>query len=260
MAVARMIWSELTYQQRSYWRNPVSAFFTFFLPIMFLVIFGSLDSGSKLPTASGAKGLNYDQYFVPAILTFGVISSCYTNLSIQLTTQREEGLLKRIRSSPLPPWAYLFTVVLSSLVRAALLVGLTMLVGGLFYHVVYPAHSVLALVVTIAVGAAAFCAIGIAITVVIPNADAAPAVVNGIYLPIVFLSGTFFPIAGTSVLAKIAAYFPVRPFVLATFNAMNPRVSGSGFEGSHVLDMAVWGVVALALAVRRFRWVPTRKS
>jgi len=102
MRVARMMWSELGYQQRSYWRNPLSAFFTFLPPRHVLVIFGSLDSGTKLSSASGAAGLNYDQYFVPAILTFGVISSCYTNLSIQLTTQREEGLLKRVRSSPLP--------------------------------------------------------------------------------------------------------------------------------------------------------------
>lgn len=260
MRVARMIWSELGYQQRSYWRNPLSAFFTFFLPIMFLVIFGSLDSGTKLSSASGAAGLNYDQYFVPAILTFGVISSCYTNLSIQLTTQREEGLLKRVRSSPLPAWAYLTTVVLSNIIRAALLVGLTMLVGALFYHVVYPAHSALALALTIAVGAAAFCAIGIAITVVIPNADAAPAIVNGVYLPLVFLSGTFFPIAGSSVLAEIAAYFPVRPFVLATFHAMNPRVTGSAFQAGHLLSLAIWGAVALVIAVRRFRWMPTRKS
>jgi ABC-2 type transport system permease protein len=150
--------------------------------------------------------------------------------------------------------------VLSSLIRAALLVGVTMLVGGVFYHVVYPAHSALALAVTIALGAAVFCAIGIAITAIIPNADAAPAVVNGIYLPLVFLSGTFFPISNSSVLAKIASYFPIRPFVLATFNAMNPRVTGSAFQGSHLLDMAIWGVLAMIFAVRRFRWMPSRKS
>jgi ABC-2 type transport system permease protein len=261
VSARKMIATELTYQQKAYWRNRYGAFFTFIMPIMFLVIFGSLESGQTLGrSAGGGPGLSYDQYFVPAILTLGVISACYSYLAVQLATQREEGLLKRVRSSPLPPWAFLATVVLSCLIRTAVLVGLTLGVGAAFYHLQIPAHAPLALFVTLSVAAATFCAIGIALTAFIPNADAAPAVVNGIYLPLMFLSGTFFPIDPGSVISKVAAYFPVQPFVKASFAALNPNLHGSGIEWGHVEVMAIWGVVAIVFALRRFRWMPSRKD
>ncbi len=262
LGAIRLIATDLKYQQLSYWRNRFGAFFTFFMPVMFLVIFGSLYSGQKIPPSAntGAATINYDQYFVPAILTLGVISSCYTYLAVQLTTQREEGLLKRVRSSPLPPWAFLVTVVLSCVIRTAVLVGLTLGVGAVFYHLVFPPHAALALFVTVLVGTATFCSIGIAITVIIPNADAAPAIVNGIYLPLMFISGTFFPLKPTLFVSKIAAVFPVQPFVKATFAAVNPNVHGLGIEWGRVLVMAIWAAVAMIIALRRFRWMPTRKE
>jgi len=261
VSTLKMVVTELTYHQKSYWRNRYGAFFTFFMPVMFLVIFGSLYSGQKLSsTAGGGPGLSLDQYFVPSILTLGVISSCYTYLAIQLATQREEGLLKRVRSSPLPPSAFLLTVVLSCLIRTAVLVVFTLGVGAAFYHLRFPAHAPLALFVTLLVGAATFCALGIAITIIVPNADAAPAVVNGIYLPLMFISGTFFPLSSGSAISKVAAYFPVQPFVKASFAALNPNVHGLGIEWGHVEAMAAWGVVAIVVALRRFRWMPSRKD
>jgi ABC-2 type transport system permease protein len=160
----------------------------------------------------------------------------------------------------LPSWAYLLVLVLSCLVRTALLVGLTLAVGGLFYGLVFPAHAALALLVVLTVAAVTFSAIGIAVTVIIPNADAGPAVVNGIYLPLMFISGTFFPLSTGSVLSKIAAYFPVQPFVKASFMALNPEVHGSGIAWHDVITMLIWFVVAIFVGVRRFRWVPARKN
>ncbi|MGA8682591.1 MAG: ABC transporter permease [Acidimicrobiales bacterium] len=261
MKTARMMSSELKYQQLSYWRNPLGAFFTFFMPVMFLVIFGSLYNNQKAPSVLDAGGaISFDQYFVPAILTLGVISACYTQLAIQLSNQRDAGLLKRVRSSPLPPAAYLFTVVLSCLIRTAVLVGITLAVGGLFYGLVFPAHAALALVVVVGIASVTFSAIGIAITAAIPNADAAPAIVNGIYLPLMFISGTFFPLSSSSILTKIASYFPVRPFVQASFAALNPLVHGSGIEWHEVGAMVIWCALALVVGVRCFRWTPARKG
>ncbi len=253
-----MVWSEFRYQQLSYWRNPAGAFFTFFLPVMFLVIFGSLDKGTTV-TIGGHK-IPYDQYFVPAILTLGVISACYTQLSMQIANLRDQGLLKRVRSSPLPSWAFLVTVIGNCLVRTALLVGLTLGVGWIFYGLVFPAHAALALLVTLAVAATTFSAIGIAVTVFIPNADAAPAIVNGIYLPLMFISGTFFPLPSKSILSKIAGFFPVRPFVQSAFSAMNPFVHGSRIEWGQVETMVIWCAVAAFVAIRGFRWVPARRG
>ncbi|MBV8196190.1 MAG: ABC transporter permease, partial [Candidatus Dormibacteraeota bacterium] len=107
------------------------------------------------------------------------------------------------------------------------------------------------------VGAMSFCALGLAMTVVIPNAEAAPAIINGVLLPIVFISGTFFPIDPTSVLTKIAEYFPVRHFITAMFDSFDPAHQfSSGISGNDLIIMAAWGVAGLFIAVRRFRWEP----
>jgi len=249
-----MFKSELWYQQIAYWRNPLSAFFTFFMPVMFLVIFASLYKGATY------EGLKLDQYFIPGIMTFGVISACYTNIAIALTTQREQGILKRFRGTPLPPLAYMVATVASCVIRALVLVALTLGVGVAFYGLIVPAHSYGAIAVIVVLGAATFCALGVAITVIIPNADAAPAIVNGVYLPLMFISGTFFPLSSSSVLAKIASYFPIRPFVLASYNAMNPQVHSSSIHAVWLENLAIWCVIPLVFAIRRFSWLPRRRS
>lgn len=254
MKSLRVVASEIWYQQLAYWRNPVAAFFTFFMPVMFLVIFASLYSGSRY------QGYKLDQYFIPGIMTFGVISACYTNIAITLTTQREEGVLKRLRGTPLPPWAYMVVVVLNCVLRALLLVAVTLGAGVAFYGFIFPGHALAALVLVVVLGAATFCALGVAVTVIIPNSDAAPAVVNGIYLPLMFISGTFFPLSSSSVLAKIALYFPIRPFILSSFNILDPHFSTVSIDGTWLVNLALWCVVALAFSIRRFTWLPRRRA
>lgn len=256
MKALRMVASELWYQQLAYWRNPLSAFFTFFMPVMFLVIFASLYGNARYDSTN----LRLDQYFIPGIMTFGVISACYTNLAITLSTQREQGILKRFRGTPLPPWAYMVVTVLNSVLRALLLVAITLGVGVAFYQFVFPACATAPLVMIVVLGSATFCALGVAITVLIPNADAAPAVVNGIYLPLMFISGTFFPLSSSSVLAKIALYFPIRPFILASFNILDPRLATSSIDAAWLYTLAIWFVVALVFSIRRFTWLPRRRS
>ena len=144
----------------------------------------------------------------------------------------------------------------ASLIVAVLLTALTVVFGIVVYGVHVPEH-IGALILTLAVGAAVFCALGLAMTVAIPNAEAAPAITNGVLLPLVFISGTFFPVDPSSVLAKIAEYFPVRHFVTAMFNAFDPaHLSSSGLSGNDLIVMSAWGVAGLLIAVRRFRWEP----
>lgn len=254
MKSLKVVASEIWYQQLAYWRNPVAAFFTFFMPVMFLVIFASLYSGARY------EGYKLDQYFIPGIMTFGVISACYTNIAITLTTQREEGVLKRLRGTPLPPWAYMVVVVFNCVLRALLLVALTLGFGVAFYGLIFPGHALGAIALIVVLGAATFCSLGVAVTVLVPNADAAPAVVNGIYLPLMFISGTFFPLSSSSVLAKIALYFPIRPFILSSFNALDPHFQTVHIDGAWLINMALWCVVALAYSIRGFTWLPRRRA
>ncbi|HEX6537954.1 MAG TPA: ABC transporter permease [Candidatus Dormibacteraeota bacterium] len=247
---------QLGYEQRIFWRTPAAAFFAFMFPIIFLVVFATLFKGSTAHV--GAVSVSWNDYYIPALVTFGVIGACYTNIASSLSIRRDSGVLKRFRGTPLPPWAFMLAVVLSSLIVAAILTVLTVVFGILVYGVHVP-HHIGALVLTLAVGAMSFCALGLAMTVVIPNAEAAPAIINGVILPVIFISGTFFPVDPSSVLAKIAEYFPVRHFITSMFNAFDPaQQSATGLSGNDLIIMAAWGAVGLFIAVRRFRWEPRR--
>jgi ABC-2 type transport system permease protein len=131
-----------------------------------------------------------------------------------------------------------------------------MVFGTVVYGVDFPLSHLPDLVLVLVVGAASFSALGIAIASFVPNADAGPAIVNAIFFPLVFLSGTFFPVDPDSVLAKIANVFPVRPFLQAIFATFDPLRSGSRLSWGDLAVVAAWGVVAAVIAVRRFRWEP----
>ena len=256
MSDAGIVVRQLGYEQRSFWRNPAAAFFAFLFPIIFLVVFATLFKNSKADV--GPVTVSFDDYYIPALITFGVIGACFTNIATSLAIRRDSGVLKRFRGTPLPTWAFLTGGVLSSLIVAAILTVITVVFGIVVYGVHVPQH-IGAVVVTLSVGAMVFCALGLAMTVVIPNAEAAPAIINGVLLPIVFISGTFFPIDPTSVLAKLAEYFPVRHFITAMFNAFDPaHLSQDGFSGNDLIIMLAWGAAGLLIAVRRFRWEPRR--
>jgi len=254
MSDTALVGRQLVYEQRTFWRNPASAFFAFLFPVIFLVVFATIFKDTKI--RFGNVSVAYDDYYIPALTAFGVIGATFTNLAASLSIRRDSGLLKRMRGTPLPTWAFLSGVIGSSLIVSALLAAFTIVFGVLVYNVHIPQH-LLAMVVGLSVGAICFCAMGLAMTVFIPNAEAAPAIINGVLLPLVFISGTFFPIDAGSIVYKIAEYFPVRHFINAMYNGFDPaHLSTSGWSGNDLLIMLGWGAVALLLSVRRFRWEP----
>lgn len=245
---------QIRYEQKLYWRSPSSAVFTFAFPILLLVIFATLNQGV---TIRSLGGINYNQYYVPGIVAFSVMSACYTQLAIGLCFRRDSGALKRIRGTPLPPWAFMAGAIGSSLLVSVLLVVLTTGVGVVFYGVTFPGRYA-ALVLTLAVGAFCFCGLGLAVSALIPIATASPAIVNGTLFPILFISGTFSPVESTSMLGLIAGLFPVRGFEQAMFAVFDPRRQGSGLEAWALMVMLAWGGAALLAAMRWFRWEPRR--
>jgi len=255
-AVRLLVWQG-RHELKCYWRNPASTFFTFAFPLIFLVIFASLNNGE---TINYLGGLAYNQYFIPSIIGFGIISATYTQLAITLSLRRQTGVLKRLRTTPVPVWAIFGGLVVCAFVVSALIAALTTVLGIAAYGVVFPGHWV-ALAVALLVGAATFCALGVAVSTLIPNADAAPAVVNGVFFPILFLSGTFFPVEPGTTIGRIASVFPIQHFNLAVFSAFDPRLPHGpayGFAWGDVAVMALWGLGAGLVAVRRFRWESSR--
>ncbi len=249
---AELLARQVGWEQRSYWRNPAAAGFSFVFPILIMVIFSSTTSSSKI---SQLGNINYTQYIIPSIVAFGIMGVTFTNLAISVTFKREAGTLKRVRGAPLPAWIYLGGLIGNSIVVGVLLTVLVVGFGVIAYGVSIPGN-IFALVATLAVGAACFCALGLAVTTIVPNADAAPAIVNLVFFPLLFISGTFFPISKGSVLTKVASVFPVRHFITGAFAAFDPNARGS-FRGGDLLVMAAWGVAGLIVANRRFRWEPS---
>ena len=247
---------QVRYENRSFWRNPASAFFTFVFPIMFMIIFNLIFGSSKY--SPFGPNATVSAFYTPALMAFSIITACYTNIAMGVVFAREEGILKRMRGTPLPPWVYLFARIAVSVMIAALLVVIIGLFGRVFYHVKLPGvHALPALVVALVVGAATFCAIGLAMTSFVPNVDAAPAVVNATIFPLLFISDVFIPIQNPGVLTRIADIFPVKHLSRAVISAYNPQAVGSGWD---LAIMGAWGLVALILTLRRFRWEPREQS
>ncbi|HVV19229.1 MAG TPA: ABC transporter permease [Pseudonocardiaceae bacterium] len=238
---------QVRYEQLSFWRNPQSAFFTFIFPVVIILIFGAVFSGSG---GSFFYGLSALQYYVPTIAGLSVLGACYSNLAVVLAMRRQNGILKRLRATPLPAWVYfvglLAHCVVISVIEVALIIGV-----GRLYGVPMPTHWT-AILVTLVLGAASFCALGVAVASLVRNAEAAPAVVQFVLFPLVFISGTYFPIH-SDVLNRIADVLPVRPFNQALFG---PFAEHTGFDWPHLAVLLAWGAVGAVVAVRRFRWDP----
>jgi ABC-2 type transport system permease protein len=254
MSDVALVLRQVRFEQRSFWRNPASAFFAFAFPVMFLVIFGSLNRGARLESMGN---IPYNAYYVPALITFGVIGACMTNISMTVSIRRDSGVLKRVRGTPLPAWAFMAGLIGSSAVVGAILAVLITGAGMLFYGVSAPRHPATLLLVLL-IGGGCFCALGLALAALIPNAEAAPAITNAVVLPLLFISGTFYPLDPNSTLSHIADWFPMRHFALAVFTAFDPRGIAQGLPWDDLRSMLLWGALGLVVAVRRFRWEPRR--
>ncbi len=251
-----MLENQLKYVNKAFWRNPASAFFTFAFPLMFLVIFTSLLGHHSISLSPG-HSIDTSTYYVASMAAYAVISACYNNIAIGLSIQRDSGVLKRTRGTPIPSGIYILGRLLHALFVAVILVAITAAYGKLFYHSSLPTGvSLLEFLIMLVVGSLAFCALGFAITCVIPNADAAPAVVNASILPLLFLSGVFIPITSTapSWLLWIARVFPVRHFALG----MDAGFAGATFNWMDVVIVVAWGIGGFLVSAKFFTWEPKR--
>ncbi len=256
MSGARMTLAQVRYTNKAFWRNPASAFFTFAFPLLFLVIFTAL-LGSGTVLQNGIE-FNQSTYYVASMAAFAVITACYTNIAISVSFQRDQGILKRTRGTPLPGGDYLLARATHAMLMAVLLVIICATFGAAFYHADVPTGTnLLRTIVVVLVGSASFAALGLAITAAIPNADAAPAVVNATILPLLFLSGVFIPLGDNTPtwITVIGNIFPVKHFLDAFLGSFyGPPVFD--FSWADVGIVALWGIAGLVLAARFFSWEP----
>lgn len=253
MSAGALAAHQFAFDQRVFWRNPASVFFTVIFPLIFLFLFAGLFGNERIEELD----VSLATYYVPGIITLAVVSATLVSLAMNLVIAREAGRLKRVRGTPLPTWAFIAGRVGNSIVVSVLMVTLVTLLGALLFGVEVPTKTLPALLVTLLVGAFAFCSLGFALSSVIPSEDAAPAITNATVLPLYFLSGVFIPESEIPQgILDVAGVFPIRPLFEAFFAGFDPATSGAGFELGSLAVVAAWGVAGLLFALRRFRWAP----
>jgi ABC-2 type transport system permease protein len=255
MSDLRLVAHQLRYDLLVTWRNPQARFFVFALPVIFLVVFSSV-FGNETLHANGHP-IKASAYYVPGISTLGVIAISFVNLVVTITAQRESGVLKRRRSTPVPAWVLIASRTLTAAIIAVAVVVLLVAIGRVAYGVHLPAATIPAYVLGVIVGAACFCCLSFAATSFIRNEDSAQPIIQAIILPLYFISGVFIPrtqLSGT--LSDIASVFPVSHLDGALFKAFDPSTTGSGIAGHDLLILAIWGVAGLLIALWRFSWLP----
>jgi len=252
-----LVWQQFRYQNKVFWRTPIAAFFTIVFPLMLLVLFTAIFGNDEIE----GLGITTAQYFTPGLAVFAAVSATYTNLAIGTAISRDNGILKRIRGTPIPPWAYIAGRVASSVYLAFLAMALMMTAGVVFYGVQIIARTLPAALLTFVVGVSCFAALGMLVAAISPNGDAAPAITNATLLPVAFISSIFFPIENPPRWMEIAGnLFPLKAFAEAFRDAFDPTLTGPQFHWPQIGYLALWGVVASLLAIRFFRWEPSSGS
>jgi ABC-2 type transport system permease protein len=246
----RIFLHELKGELRLYTRSRELAFFTFMLPIIFFVLLGSV-YGNK-DRINGYRGADY---LLTGMIGYGVTATGFAGLGIVLVIRRENGILKRLRATPLPAPVYIAAVLLTTLIAFAVEAVCLVALGMLFFNAAFP-KSIGSLIVALLMGGIVFAALGVALSGVIRRAEGASAVINAIYLPVSFISGAFFSQQHFPVfLQKIADVLPLTYFI-DLIGTIMLRGAAIWDKPTDVAVLAGWGLAGTVFAVRYFRWTP----
>ena len=241
MSAAALTWEQFRFERKLFWRNPTAAFFNFVLPLLLLFL---------IATAFSSEGDELDT-LIPGIAGMSVMATTFTALAYVLVYRREEGILKRVRGTPMPEGAFLSGLIASAVLNAVLQVAIIVTLGNVVYGVEWPQDPLLLAGFTL-LGVVCFASLGVAFSHVIPNEDAAPAFTNAVFLPLIFISGVFYSADDLpKALLAIAEALPLKHLVDGFSDAM---VGGGADIASGAAIIAGWAVAGIFLAVRFFRW------
>jgi ABC-2 type transport system permease protein len=251
----KMVVRQVRYEQLSFWLNPLGAFFTLGFSTIFLVLLGAIAGNATI--GAGYGNVKLVQYYLGGFVSYGLMAACFTVLAQTLVNRREMGLLKRLRLSPVPTWVLLSAIFVSTMVIAVLQVVILLAVGRLGFGDYLPSHP-LAFILTIVVGMLSFTALGVGVSTLVPNADAAGPMISIVFFLLLAFSGLWFPIQPGTTLANISGYFPVRHLITAVLASFNLPAGSNPWAWHDLGVMAIWGVIGLFIATRRWQWSPRR--
>lgn len=248
-----LFWHQLKAEQRVFWRSREAAIFVFlFPPLLFLLLAAVFGDGAS------EEGIPISTYLVAGLLGYAVANTSLGGLAITLVVRREYGILKRLRSTPLPAALYLAATLVSNLVIVALQSAVVLALGVGLFDAKLPENT-LSLVLALALGALSFAGLGLACAALIGSADAVAAVVNVVVLPMSFLSGSFGP--ADELPAFLQAIKDVLPLGYLIELVLNAYVDGEAVweYPTAIAVVAAWGAVGYVVARRRFGWEPRER-
>jgi ABC-2 type transport system permease protein len=234
-------------ERRLFWRNPSAAFFNLGLPLLFLIAFGVIFHGNQ-------KELNV---IVPGIAGMSIMSGTFVALGHNMVALREQGVLKRMRGTPLPSGSYLGGLALNAVANTVIQLLFVLIAGRLLFGI-ESVKDVPELLIFIVAGVACFAALGVSFAHVIPNSESAPAYINAVFLPVILISGVFYDVADVpSFIKDIAQILPLTHLIDGLTGAL---VKGTtlGDNAGHLAVVVVWAVFGTFFAIRGFTWESRR--
>ncbi len=252
----RLIAHQFRYDMRSFLRDKQARFTTLVLPIVLLLVLVSVGGGNKT-VVEGGRHIKVAVFYVPGLIALGIVSASFANLVVDLVTQREAGVLKRRRSTPVPAWVLIagrmLTAAAASLATAAIL----LFVGAQAYDFTVPNSALPATALIIVLGSAAFSTLSYAVAPTIRTASAIQPFVQLILLPLYFISGVLIPQSkNPDWVNDIATVFPLAHIAHGLHRAFDPAHTGLAVTATDLLVLGAWTAIAFAFALRRFSWLP----
>jgi ABC-2 type transport system permease protein len=236
-------WRQYRLERKMFWRNPTAAFFNFILPLLFLTLFGAIFSGDKHEL----------RVIIPGIAGMSVMATTFNALANNIVFLREQGVLKRMSGTPLPRGSYLAGIFGNVVTNAAVQILIIVLAAKFVFGIDWP-RDVFELFVYVVLGVVCLASLGIALSHVIPNFDSAPAYVNIIFLPVIFISGVFFDVdTAPQGIHDVGSALPLTHVIEGFTGAM---VTGSpiSHHWSGLGIILAWTVFGIYFAVTGFSW------
>jgi ABC-2 type transport system permease protein len=258
----RLGWERTRYEIRGFFRERDAIVFIFAYPIIMLAIFATVFGQDDARIGPGA-GVPFAQYFLPGMIATGVLLSSFQSLAVSIPVERDEGGLKRLGGTPLPPAAYFLGKVGQVLATSVVQVALLLAVAALLFDVDLPTTAdrwgTFAWVFVLGTATGAVCGVGF--SSVPRSGRSATAVVTPVVLVLQFISGVFFTYDSLpSWMQQIASLFPLKWMAQGMRSVFLPdgmesmEVGGSWQHGATAAVLAVWLMLGLVVGVRMFRW------
>ncbi len=252
----RLLWRSIRAEILIFRRTPIAAFFTLGMPMVMLVLFVALFGNDPLGSLEYGP-VTTAQFYVAGLGVFAAASATYTNIAVGLSFRRDQGILKRIRGTPIPPWLFMAGVILAAMAIAVFATSVMVALGVAAYGVSFELAKIPAVVLAFFAGVLCFATLGVALASLASTGNSAVAMANATIIPLAFTSNVFVPLEDPPVwLSLLGDAFPLKPFAVAFTEALSPFSEAPGIAWDRLGALAAWTALGALVAWRHFRWEP----